>query len=78
MGYNSDNSSKSISEKAFTLSKAFTKSFPAKLVGLIVLSVPSPPNTLANVLIPKIVLNNLRFSLSLPYLPIDNLALCEP
>ena len=77
MGYNSDNWSRSILLKADTLSKASSKSFPAKLVGFIVLSVPSPPKTLAKVLIPKIVLNNLKFSLSAPYLPIDNFLLCE-
>ena len=38
---------------------------------------PLPSNTLAKVDIPNIILNNLRFSLSAPYLPIDNLALCE-
>ena len=36
---------------------------------------PSFPNTLANVATPNITLNNLKFSLSAPYLPIDNLEL---
>jgi len=66
----------STSEKAITCSKAPIKSVPAKFVGFIVFCLaPSAPKTLANVAIPNITLNNLKFSLSAPYLPIDNLEL---